>query len=80
MLNKLFKEHDEEIIQNFEIIFDISTCEKTAKEKAFDYCRSLIDEDIEIDIEEIVSLAESYGYNFDDFSKFVINYLDGRTN
>ena len=66
MINKLFKEHDEDIIQNFEFIFDRATSEKTAKEKTIIYYKSLVDDDIEVDIEEIISLAESYGYNFDD--------------
>jgi hypothetical protein len=71
MINKLFKEHDEDIIQNFETIFDRAASEKTAKEKTINYYKSLVDDDIEVDIEEIVSLAESYGYNFDDFEELL---------
>lgn len=71
MLNKLFKEHDEEIIENFEIILDRATNEKSAKEKTVNYYKSLIDDDIEVDIEEIISLAESYGYDFEDFEKLL---------
>ncbi len=73
MMNNLFKEHNEEIIENFEIIFDRSANEKTAKEKAINYYLSLLDDEVEVDIDEIVSLAESYGYDFDDFSELVKN-------
>jgi len=72
-MNKLFKEHNEEIIENFEIIFDRSSNEKSAKEKAISYYLTLIDDEVEVDIDEIVSLAESYGYDFDDFSELVKN-------
>lgn len=65
---KLFKEHDEEIIQNFELIFDRASNEKTAKQNCVDYYKSLLEDDVEVDIEEIIDLAESYGFDFDDFS------------
>jgi hypothetical protein len=69
-MTNLFTEHSEEIIENFEIIFDSATNELSAKEKARSYYLSLVDDDIEVDLEEIISLAESYGFDFDDFESF----------
>jgi hypothetical protein len=69
-MTNLFTEHNEEIIENFEIIFDRATNETSAKEKARSYYMSLVDDDIEVDLEEIISLAESYGFDFDDFESF----------
>jgi hypothetical protein len=72
-MNKLFKELDMSIIENFEIIFDRSQNETAAKKNALDYYLLLIEEDAdtEIDISEIIDIAESYGFNFDDFEKLI---------
>lgn len=70
-MNNLFEEHNEELIENFEIIFDRSRDEKTAKSNAVDYYLCLLEEGKHIDIEEIIQSAESYGYDFDDFETLV---------
>jgi hypothetical protein len=66
-MEKLFTNYDLEIMENFEHIFDQATNEKTAKQNALNYYISLIEDDEEVDIQEVVNLAESYGYDFDDF-------------
>ena len=70
-MTNLFTDHNEEIIENFEIIFDSAINELSAKEKARSYYMSLVDDDIEVDLEEIISLAESYGFDFDDFESLI---------
>lgn len=73
MINNLFTNHDEQIFQNFEILFDRATNEKIAKQNCLDYYMSLIEDDVEVDIDEIINLAESYGFDFDDFENLVKN-------
>jgi hypothetical protein len=70
-MQNLFTTYDLEAMEKFEIIFDRATNEKTAKQNAVSYYKSLIDENEEADIDEIIDLAESYGYNFDDFETLV---------
>ena len=75
-MNKLFEEYNDQVIENFEIIFDRAVDEKTAKNNAVEYYLCLLDvleEDKHecIEINSIIDLAESYGYNFDDFEKLV---------
>jgi hypothetical protein len=66
-MEKLFINYDLEIMENFEHIFDQAANEKTAKQNALNYYISLVDDNEEVDIQEVVNLAESYGYDFDDF-------------
>jgi len=73
MIN-LFTEHDDQLIQNFEIIFDRATSESTAKSNALEYYMSLIEDNKEIEIEEIIDVAESYGYDLSDFETMIKNY------
>ena len=73
MIN-LFTEHDDQLIQNFEIIFDRATSESMAKSNALEYYMSLIEDNKEIEIEEIVDVAESYGYDLSDFETMIKNY------
>jgi len=73
-MNKLFKELDMELIEKFEIIFDRATSESMAKKNALDYYMMLLEDDPEeemIDVAEIINVAESYGYNFDDFEEMI---------
>jgi hypothetical protein len=73
MIN-LFTEHDDQLIQNFEIIFDRATSESMAKTNALEYYMSLVEDNKEIEIEEIVDVAESYGYDLSDFETMIKNY------
>jgi hypothetical protein len=73
MIN-LFTEHDDQLIQNFEIIFDRATSESIAKSNALEYYMSLVEDNKEIEIEEIVDVAESYGYDLSDFETMIKNY------
>lgn len=66
-MEKLFINYDLEIMENFEHILDRAENEKAAKQNALNYYMSLLDDDEEVDIQEVVNLAESYGYDFDDF-------------
>lgn len=72
-INNLFQEYDIELIEKFEIIFDRAQDEKTAKSNALDYYLCLVEDGkhIDIDIDQIVESAESYGYDFDNFRKLV---------
>jgi hypothetical protein len=70
-MNNLFEQHDDQLIEKFEIIFDRAVDEKTAKSNAVDYYLCLVEEDKYIDMDLIIESAESYGYDFDDFKKLV---------
>lgn len=70
-MNNLFEQHDDQLIENFELIFDRATDENSAKKNAIDYYLSLLEEDRYIDMDLVVDLAETYGYDFDDFKKLV---------
>lgn len=73
MIN-LFTEHDDQLLEHFEIIFDRATSESMAKHNALEYYMSLVEENKSCDIEEIVDIAESYGYDLSDFEELVKNY------
>jgi hypothetical protein len=78
-MNKLFKELDMELIEKFEIIFDRATSESMAKKNALDYYMILLEDDPEgevIDVAEIINVAESYGYDFDDFEDLIEQNLE----
>jgi len=78
-MNKLFKELDMELIEKFEIIFDRATGESMAKKNALDYYMILLEDDPEgevIDVAEIINVAESYGYDFDDFEDLIEQNLE----
>lgn len=69
-MKELFTENNDQILEKFEIIFDRAKSEKTAKSNAVDYYLTLMeDENIEINISEIITLAEDYGYDFSDFEE-----------
>jgi hypothetical protein len=70
-MQNLFTTYDLEAMEKFEIIFDRAPNEKTAKQNAVSYYKSLMDENEEADIDEIIDLAESYGYDFDDFESLI---------
>lgn len=59
----LFNQHDEQLMENFEIIFDRAKNEKMAKSNALDYYFYLMDLNKEIDIQEVIQLAENYGWD-----------------
>lgn len=68
-----------ELIEKFEIIFDRATSESMAKKNALDYYMMLLEDDIDedvIDVSEIINVAESYGYNFDDFEDLIRKSLE----
>jgi hypothetical protein len=70
-INNLFEEHNDQLIERFEIIFDRAQDEKTAKFNAVDYYLCLQEEGKDIDIDLIINAAESYGFDFDDFDQLV---------
>lgn len=70
-MNNLFNQYDGELIEKFEIIFDRAKSEKMAKENAVEYFLSLQEEGHEVDIEEIIDTAESYGYDLTDFETLI---------
>lgn len=68
-----------ELIEKFEIIFDRATSESMAKRNALDYYMMLLEDDVDqdiIDISEIINVAETYGYNFDDFEDLIKQNLE----
>ncbi len=77
-MNNFFKELDMSVIEKFEIIFDRAQNETTAKKNALDYYLILNedDPDTEIEVSEIINIAESYGYNFDDFEDLIEQHLE----
>ena len=77
-MNNFFKELDMSVIEKFEIIFDRAQNETTAKKNALDYYLILTedDPDTEIEVSEIINIAESYGYNFDDFEDLIEQQLE----
>lgn len=70
----LFNQHDEQIIENFEIIFDRAKNEKTAIANALDYYLSLLDEGQNIDIQEIMEVAENYGWDISSIKNDIKEY------
>lgn len=72
-MNQLFKEDNTELyMEKLEIIFDRAKNESIAKSNAVDLYLTLIeDEGLSLDIEDIINLAESYGYDFCDFEELV---------
>ena len=62
-MTELFKENNTELyMEKFEIIFDRAMNENMAESNAVDFYLTLLeDEDISLDTEEIINLAESYG-------------------
>jgi hypothetical protein len=74
-MKELFKENNTELyMEKLEIIFDRAKNESMAKSNAVDFYLTLIeDEGISLDTEEIINLAESYGYDLYDFEEMVEN-------
>jgi hypothetical protein len=72
-MKNLFKEtNTETYMERLEIIFDRAKTENMAKSNAVDFYLTLIeDEDIHLDIDEVIDLAESYGYDLSDFEELV---------
>lgn len=75
-MKELFKEENTEMyMDKMEIIFDRAKSEASAKSNAVDFYLTLIeDEGISLDIEEIINLGESYGYDLSDFEQMLENY------
>lgn len=73
LIDKLFSKYDVDIIEKFEIIFDRANSEKIAKDRAVDLYFTIKEEnqDIEIDIQEIIESAESFGFDFEDFEELI---------
>ena len=74
-MKELFKENNTELyMEKFEIIFDRAKNENTAKSNAVDFYLTIVeDEGISLDTEEIINLAESYGYDLSDFEELIEN-------
>jgi uncharacterized protein YabE (DUF348 family) len=74
-MNKLFKEDNTEMyMEKFEIIIDRAKNESMAKSNAVDFYLTLMeDEEVELDTEQIIDIAESYGYDFSDFEELIEN-------
>ena len=72
MIHNLFTLTTEQYLERFEIIFDKAKSEKMAKSNAVDYYLTLVeDENITLNVEEIIELAESYGYDLSDFEELL---------
>jgi len=73
LIDKLFSKYDVDIIEKFEIIFDRANSEKVAKDRAVDLYFTIKEEtqDIDIDIQEIIESAESFGFDFEDFEELI---------
>jgi hypothetical protein len=74
-MNKLFKEDNTEMyMEKIEIILDRAKNESMAKSNAVDFYLSLVeDEEVELNTEQIIDMAESYGYDFSDFEELIEN-------
>lgn len=74
-MKELFKENNTELyMEKFEIIFDRAKNENTAKSNAVDFYLTIVeDEGLSLDTEEIINLAESYGYDLSDFEELIEN-------
>ena len=71
-MKELFLENNEEVLENFEIILDRAKTEKLAMTNCLDYYQLLTEDyNIEISVDEVVDLAETYGYDFSDFKELV---------
>jgi hypothetical protein len=71
-MKELFTQTTEQYLERFEIIFDKAKSEKIAKSNAVDYYLTLVeDEGISLETEEIIDLAESYGYDLSDFEELL---------
>jgi len=72
-MKQLFKENNTEVyMEKIEIILDRAKNESIAKSNVVDFYLTLIeDEDISLEIEEIIDMAESYGYDFSNFEELV---------
>lgn len=72
-MKELFKENNTEVyMEKFEIIFDRAKNENIAKSNAVDFYLTIAeDEGISLDTEEIINLAESYGYDLSDFEELI---------
>lgn len=65
-------ENNEQILEKFEIILDRAKSEKTALSNSVDYYLCLLEDDnTEISVEEVIELAEFYGYDFSNFEELV---------
>jgi hypothetical protein len=73
-MKELFTQTTEQYLERFEIIFDKAKSEKMAKSNAVDYYLTLVeDEGVSLETEEIIDLAESYGYDLSDFEELLEN-------
>ena len=71
-MENIFTKPTEQYLERFEIIFDRAKTEKAAKSNAVDYYLTLVeDEDITLDVEEVIELAEMYGYDLSDFEQLI---------
>lgn len=70
-MKNLFEETNEELIEKFEIIFDRAKNETAAKTNAVDYYLCLVEEGKSFDPEQIIEVAENYGYDFSNFIDLV---------
>jgi hypothetical protein len=69
-MKELFMSTTEKYIENFEIIFDRAKNEKTAMSNAVDYYLTVTEDDeVDLDVDEIIEIAESYGFDFSDFGE-----------
>lgn len=74
MTNILFTDHDDSIIENFEVIFDRAASQKSAEKQAAEYYLELLEEGKDIDLDEVINIAESYGFDFSEFEKTISIY------
>jgi hypothetical protein len=74
MKDTLFTEHDDTILEEFENIFDSSTNEKRAKKEAIEYYLDLREDGLDLDKQDVIDIAESYGIDFSDFDEILKKY------
>jgi hypothetical protein len=68
-MHNLFNQHNEQIMENFEIIFDRAKSETFALSDALDYYDLLSEQNISVDIYEVIDLAETYGWDISSIKK-----------
>ena len=68
----MFSTYDVSIMEKFETIFDTAENEKDAKQRAVTYYLNLTEDgDIDLDVQEIIETAESYGFDFSNFEELI---------
>ena len=70
-MNNLFNENNTEAMEQFEIIFENAPNEEKAKHRAVNFYIDMIEDGHEIDMDEVVDMADNYDYDFSNFAELV---------